>query len=150
MDQEEQFPNPPEESTNPPPAEGQDWRQARRESRQERRAARRAGSSAGGWVGGAVLVLIGLVFLLRNTGAFALENWWALFILIPAIGSFASAWNIYQSSGGRLTAAARGPLIGGFVLLLITVVFLFGLNFGLVWPFILILGGIALLLSAIG
>jgi hypothetical protein len=150
MDQEEQLPNPLEEPTSPPSEEVRDWRQARREARQERRAARRSGTYASGWVGGAVLVLIGLVFLLRNTGAFALENWWALFILIPAIGSFASAWNRYQSSGGRLTAAARGPLIGGFVLLLITVVFLFGLNFGLVWPFILILGGIALLLNAIG
>lgn len=150
MDQQEQFPNPPEEPTSRPPTEGQDWRQMRREARQERRAARRSGSYAGGWVGGAILVLIGLVFLLRNTGLFNLENWWALFILIPAIGAFSAAWNNYQSSGGRLTAAARAPLIGGFILLLISVVFLFGLDFGLVWPFVLILGGIALLLNAIG
>jgi hypothetical protein len=150
MNQEEQSPKPQEEPASDPAAEGQDWRQARREARQERRAARRSGTYASGWVGGAVLVLIGLVFLLRNTGAFNLENWWALFILIPAIGAFGAAWNNYQSSGGRLTAGARGSLIGGFILLLITVVFLFGLNFGLVWPFILILGGIALLLNAIG
>jgi hypothetical protein len=150
MDPEEQSPNPQDEATSHPSTGSQDWRQMRREARQERRAARRSGSYAGGWVGGAILVLIGLVFLLNNTGAFNLENWWALFILIPAIGAFGAAWNNYQSSGGRLTAAARGPLIGGFVLVLISVVFLFGLDFGLVWPFILILGGIALLLNAIG
>lgn len=149
MDEEIQSPHPQEEQASSSEPEYQDSRELRREARRERREARRAGSySSGGWIGGAVLILIGLVFLLRNTTAFDLENWWALFILIPAFGAFASAWNSYQNSGGRFTAAVRAPLIGGFIMLLVSMTFLFGLDFGLIWPAFLILGGIALLLNA--
>ncbi len=115
------------------------------ESRETRRARSYGG---GGWIGGAVLILIGLVFLLRNTTAFELENWWALFILIPAFGAFASAWNGYQNSG-RFTSAVRGPLIGGLIMLFVSMAFLFGLDFGLLWPVFLILGGLALLFTAL-
>jgi hypothetical protein len=143
----EETPHPEQDQPPESELEYQDPREMRREERRQRRAERRG---AGGWVGGAVLVILGLVFLLRNTGIFELENWWALFILIPALGSFATAWNNYRNSGGRLTAAVRGPLIGGFILLMVSAAFLFGLDFGLLWPVFLILGGIALLFNALG
>ena len=95
------------------------------------------------------MILLGLIFLFQNFGALRLTNWWALFILIPAIASFANAWNVYQDNGGRLTAAARGSLIGGFVLVLITAAFLFSLNVGIYWPIFLVLGGLALLVNAV-
>ncbi len=134
----------PAEGGNPP--EFMDRREERIRRREERRAAR--GRSGGGaWVGGAILVIIGIVFLLQNLGAFVLNNWWALFILIPAIGAFVSAWRSYQDAGGRLTAPARGSLIGGLVLTMVTAVFLFNLSWGLVIPLLIILGGIALLLN---
>ena len=70
---------------------------------------------------GGVLILIGAIFMAQNLTDFSLGdwNWWALFILIPALGSLANVWRIYQAQG-RLTAAARGPLIGGLVLLLVS------------------------------
>lgn len=120
--------------------------EVRRAAPQDSPRTRRAGFTGGGWIGGAVLIIIGLVFLLNNTTNFNLENWWALFILIPAFGAFASAWNNYQASG-RLTSAIRGPFIGGLVLLFVSLTFLFGLDFGLLWPIFLILGGIALLVN---
>jgi hypothetical protein len=127
----------------------QDWRELRRQERRERIEARRErrGYSSSGWIGGAVLIVIGIVFLLQNLSGFYLQNWWALFILIPAIGAFASAWNQYQHSG-RLTAGARGSLIGGFVMVIISAFFLFGVSFGNFWPILLILGGLALLANA--
>jgi len=134
---------------------GQDWRELRREARNARREARWEARQArrhfGGysWAGGAILILLGLIFLFQNLGALQFTNWWALFILIPAIGSFGNAWNVYQSNGGRLTAAARGSLIGGFVLVLIALAFLFSLNVGIYWPIFLILGGLALLVNAV-
>ncbi len=148
------FPNPSDE-TNPSNAQPsssqppQDWREMRREERRERIEARleRRFSGSSGWIGGAVLILIGIIFLLQNLGGFYLQNWWALFILIPALGAFGSAWNQYQHTG-RLTAGARGSLIGGFVLLLISAFFLFGLSFGNFWPILLILAGLALLANA--
>jgi hypothetical protein len=127
-----------------------DWRDERRRWREERRAARGGGPSWGvPWVGGAVLIALGIVFLLQNLGLFYLNNWWALFILIPAFGAFASAWRIYQAAGGHLVAPARGSLFGGLVFTLIALIFLFGLNWGLLWPIILILIGAGALLNAL-
>src|SRR5512137_1892101 len=75
--------------------------EARMRRREERWAAR--GSRSGGaWVMGAILIIIGIVFLLQNMNVFILNNWWALFILIPAVGAFGAAWRSYQDAGGRL------------------------------------------------
>jgi hypothetical protein len=123
---------------------------SRREARwrriEERRAARR-GRYGSRWIGGAVLIALGIILLLSSLGSFYLENWWALFILIPAIGAFGNAWRTYQAEGHRLTAPARGSLIGGSILLLITAIFLFNLNWALLGPIILIVIGLTLLLN---
>ena len=92
--------------------------------------------------------MLGIVFLLQNLGSFYLNNWWALFILIPAVGSFAAAWRTYQVAGGHLTAASRGSLIGGLVLTMVAVVFLFNLNWTWFGPILIILAGIGVLLNA--
>jgi hypothetical protein len=102
------------------------------------------------WITGAVLILVGLVFLLQNVTGFSLRNWWALFILIPAIGSLTTAVSMYRRNEGKFTAASRGPLIGGLLLLTLTVVFLFGLDWGRVWPVFLIIAGAAAVLSSLG
>lgn len=99
------------------------------------------------WMGGVVLILIGLVFLLRQVSGFELDNWWALFILIPAMGSFGTAWNAYQNAGGKFTLTVRGSLIGGLVMTLVAAIFLFNLNWALFLPFILILAGVGILAS---
>jgi hypothetical protein len=109
---------------------------------------RRRHSGAGGWVIGAVLVLIGILFLAQNISGFSLNNWWALFILIPAIGSLSAAWRIYQTNG-RLTRAGRGPLIGGLILLAVMAIFLFNLNWVNMWPIMLIIVGIGIVISAL-
>jgi drug/metabolite transporter (DMT)-like permease len=101
------------------------------------------------WIAGGVLILIGIVFIVRNVTGLELHNWWALFILIPALGSLATAWQMFQKNGRRFTAASRGPLVGGIVLLAVAAVFLFSLDWALAWPFLLILGGGALLLTSL-
>jgi hypothetical protein len=124
---------------------------SRHEERQMRRTARREGryQSGGAWVGGAILIALGVIFLLQNFGGLYLQNWWALFILIPAVGAFGNAWRAYQSADGHLNVQARGSLIGGLVLSMITAIFLFNLNWGLLGPVILILAGIGVLLNAV-
>ena len=117
----------------------------RMQRRQERWAAR---SGSGAWIGGAILIVLGIVFLMQNLGSFYLNNWWALFILIPAIGAFMAAWRTYQAAGGRLTAASRGSMIGGLVLTMIAAIFLFNLNWTWFGPALIILAGIGLLLNA--
>ena len=108
----------------------------------------RYGPSRGGtWVTGLILILLGAMFLLRNTGTFDIPftNWWALFILIPAIGAFDSARRLYRDADNQLTAPARGSLLVGLVLTFITISFLFNLNMAVFGPVLIILTGIALL-----
>ena len=100
------------------------------------------------WLVGLMLVAIGCGFLLANVVGFRFTNWWALFILIPAVAKLSEAMGSYQRHG-RLTHAARGSLMGGLVIGLVAVIFLFNLSWGLMWPFFLIIGGIAALLGAI-
>ncbi len=98
------------------------------------------------WVPGIILIAIGVIFLFTNLTGFHLNNWWALFILIPAVKNFGSAWGSYQRHG-RFTKSARGSLTGGMILSLIASAFLFDLDWGLIWPIFLIIGGISALFS---
>jgi hypothetical protein len=101
------------------------------------------------WIVGGVLILLGIVFILRNVTGVELHNWWALFILIPALGSLATAWQMFVRNDRRITAASRGPLIGGVVLLAIAAIFLLGIDWAIAWPFLLIIAGAAVLLSSL-
>jgi cation transport ATPase len=142
MTNQSQTPSP----SAPPPPSG-DWREQRRAERQAAREARwqRHGRYRSNWIWGIILILLGVVFLLQNMGMPFPLNWWALFILIPAFWSFVAAWDNYRENG-RLTRAAAGSLTVGVLLAVLTAVFLFNLGFGILWPFLLILGGLALLM----
>lgn len=101
-----------------------------------------------GWLGGLIIIVIGVAFLLRNFGWVEwplFENWWAIFILIPALASLGNAWRSYQVQG-HLTGEVIGSLIGGCTLLLVALVFLLQLNWGAIWPVFLILAGLGILL----
>lgn len=99
------------------------------------------------WVGGAILVLIGAAFLIANFSNLRLNNWWALFILIPLVTALVNAWRDYQMDG-TLSARARNALLGSMAPTFVAVIFLFELDWGRVWPGFLILGGLALLLRS--
>ena len=98
------------------------------------------------WLPGVILITIGVIFLFSNLTGFYLHNWWALFILIPAVKNFGGAWSSYRRHG-RLTRSARGSITGGFMITLVACAFLFDLDWGLVWPFFLIIGGVAALFN---
>lgn len=101
-----------------------------------------------GWIGGLILIVVGIIFLLGNFGLIEwqlFDNWWALFILLPALGALGNAWRAYQQQG-RFTGEAIGSLIGSLLLLSISLIFLLELDWGRVWPIFLILGGLSILL----
>ncbi len=104
-----------------------------------------------GWIAGVVLLVLGLVFLLNNLGitGFALDNWWALFILIPAVASFSTAYRAYQGNGGHMNESVRGPLVGGLILSVVAAVFLLNLSWSVIWPVFLIIIGVGALLTAL-
>ena len=105
----------------------------------------RRGSSL--WVGIA-FILLGVVFILQTTRLVALHNWWALFILIPAIGSFASAVRNFQRNGNRFTRSVTGSISGGLFMTAVALMFLFRLDWGRYWPIFIVLAGLSILLGA--
>jgi hypothetical protein len=150
-------PNPPQNPSGSQPSGSQestppvyrDWREQRRAERWARREARwqRHAGRPYGWIGGAILILLGVTFLLQNMGFPFLTNWWALFILIPAFWAFVAAYDIYQDNG-KLNSGGAASLTVGILLTILAFVFLLNLNFGLYWPILLIVGGIVLLATA--
>lgn len=121
-----------------------DRRAARRQRIEERRAGR-----SGSWVVGAILILVGVVIMLQNLTSFDLENWWALFILIPAFGAFERGAREVREAGGKLTGRARSAFLSGLILLFVTIFFLFNLDWVYVGPALLILAGLAFLANAL-
>ena len=86
---------------------------------------------SGAWLGVA-LIAMGLLFLIQNYLGYELRNWWALFILIPAVGAFTSAWNSWRS--GDDAVAAAGAFTMGVIFTAVTLVFLLDLPWARIWP----------------
>src|SRR5690349_20289341 len=97
-------------------------------------------------VGAIALIGLGVVFLLRQYGVDIplFQNWWALFILIPAVAALWAGYNTYTRTG-TWTQEARGEIGGGIIILLVAVIFLFNMDWGKVWPLFLIVPGVLLL-----
>jgi hypothetical protein len=103
-------------------------------------------SERSGRILGLIMIAVGAVFLLQNAGLPVLVgNWWAMFILIPAIGAFAAAWTLYRQDG-HFTPRVIGLVTGGLVPLTIALIFLFNFNFGSAWPVLLVVLGAGILL----
>jgi hypothetical protein len=137
----------PEPNPDTPAPVSQDWREQRRVERQARRGERRERRSRYGWAGGAFLILLGIIILLQNMGFAVLQNWWALFLLIPAFWSFVGGWENYQQHG-QLTRHGVWSWVVGVGLTLLSGFFLLDLNLTPYWPLLLIVAGIALLATA--
>ena len=99
-------------------------------------------------MGGAILIGLGILFLLNNLNVFYVENWWALFILLPAVGAFTTAWRIYRQDR-LLSSPARANLIGGTILTLVAAMFLFNLDWMIFGPLLLILAGVGFAINAL-
>lgn len=151
MTEQQQAPETPNTpGSNPPPMGRGDWREMRREEREARWRDRgdrwRHRSSRSGLVWGGILIVLGLVMFLQNRGIPVMLNWWVIFILIPAFWSFLGAWDTYREEH-RLTRRAAGSLVGGTLLTVLALVLLFNFAFNSLWPILLIVAGIALILT---
>lgn len=99
------------------------------------------------WVG-VVLVLLGIFFLAQQFGDFSFDNWWALFILIPALSAFGSAFGIWRKAG-RFNFGVWSTFYGGLFPLVVALIFLFDFDWGDYWPVFVMLGGIGMFVSGL-
>ncbi|HET6846237.1 MAG TPA: hypothetical protein VFH29_05345 [Anaerolineales bacterium] len=151
MTEQQQPPETPNTSgSNPSPTGGADWRELRRQEREARwhDRAERWGhrSGRGGLIWGGVLIVLGIVLFLQNRGILLPNNWWAVFILIPAFGSFVRAWDTYHDEN-RITRRVAGAAVGGTLLTVLALMFLLEFELTALWPVLLIVAGIALILT---
>jgi len=94
------------------------------------------------WLGVA-LIALGVVFFAGSYFGYELRNWWALFILIPAVGSLSTAW--YAWKAGHMSAATS-QLTLGLVMVSVAAIFLVDMPWRLAWPVLFIVAGLGLLL----
>lgn len=104
---------------------------------------------------GLAVVLMGVTYLLHQAGWIDIPfNWWALFILMPAVGFLFAAYHTYHRSGNRLTVALAIQGLLGLTLAALSVSLFFGyyppINWGAIWPLFVILVGISILFGRPG
>lgn len=99
--------------------------------------------------GGLIMIGVGVVFLAMQFGNFQLDNWWALFILIPVVASWGSALQQTQAAG-HVTNGAIRTFMGALFPLFVAVIFLFNLDWGRVWPGFIIIAGLNALATGWG
>jgi hypothetical protein len=95
-----------------------------------------------------VLIVLGFIFLVQQVGDFKLDNWWALFILIPAFSAFGTAYGIWRRAG-RFSFAVWSTFYGGLFPLLVALIFLFNLDWGDYWPLFIILAGLGMMIGGL-
>ncbi|SRR5690606_18182359 len=104
------------------------------------------GRGRDGWIAGIVLIVVGTLFLFSNVFDMRLiNNWWAIFILIPAFIKLNCAWQEYRQAG-TWTDGARRALVGGALIGAVALIFLLGLSWGTFWPVLLVIFGLGILL----
>ena len=130
---------------NQPPPNEKPEPLSRREARRQRRA-----ESGSGWIIGVILIVLGGLFLTQNMGTFRIpiNNWWALFILIPAIGTFERALHFYREANNQMTSQVSGSMLLGIVLTLVTLGFLFNIGWTYFGPILIILAGLGILFNS--
>jgi len=103
------------------------------------------------WFGGAVLIIVGLAFIIENLGLPFIkeENWWAVFLLIPIVAILDDIYRIYTTTPEGKAGAIASKMVGLLVLGAIMIIFLFGVNLGMYWPVLLIAAGLVFLVAAL-
>lgn len=97
---------------------------------------------------GLLLIGIGVLALLREFGGLRLDNWWALFILIPSLLSIWSALETFWRDRA-LTHVVRDRLLGACYPAAVALIFLLGLSWAHFWPVFVILPGLQMISTAL-
>ena len=103
------------------------------------------------WFGGAVLIIVGLAFIVENLNLpFIKEgNWWAIFLLIPIVAILDDIYRITSAGTEGKAGAITSKLVGLLIIAAIMIIVLFGINLGIYWPVLLIAAGLVFLVAAL-
>jgi hypothetical protein len=102
-----------------------------------------------GLIWGVLLVAAGVILSLRSMGWVGTTfNWWAIFVFMPAIGLLGTASAAIKNNDGQLTSPARGALGSAAIIFTVAVLLLFGLDWGIWWPLMLVVPGLSTLLTS--
>src|SRR3972149_3122420 len=111
----------------------------------------RQNSSPNAIVSAFALILLGVIFLLRNLDLLDLgSRWWAFLLLVPLFYMGSRIMELRSRNRGAIPAEARGMLTGFLSVSLVMVILLLRLNWGDVWPLFIILAGVSLLFGRTG
>ena len=107
------------------------------------------GPSSNLWIGLA-FIAGGAIVLLNQSGLLSFElNWWAFFILIPAIGSFSSAYHRYRTTNNLFDMSVMMPALIGLIMIGLMFNLLGGngwnFNWNLLFPIMLIIIGLGMI-----
>ena len=78
-----------------------------------------------------VLILVGLALSVGILTGYTIDNWWALFMLIPVGTMSMELWQDYRVNG-RLSKKTRGLIIPITILSVIVGIFLFNLSWSII------------------
>jgi hypothetical protein len=94
---------------------------------------------------GLIIIAVGIIFLLYNFNVrlpfMRDHNWWALFILIAAIGPLTQAGYAWRKQGG-FDANVLHALISAAIIVTISLFFFFDVSWQTWWPIFVIYGGL--------
>lgn len=103
------------------------------------------------WIG---LIFIGggAIVLLNQMGILSFElNWWALFILMPAVGALSGAYNRYRMTNSLFDMGVMMPALIGLFMVALSFSMLVGvfwnINWSLYWPIILMIIGLGIIVG---
>lgn len=103
-----------------------------------------ARNHSSGWVFGLVIVFIGALLLARNLGInltiFEYDNWWAIFILLAALGPLSRALRLLVQGGWSMNVA--NALVSTGAIVMLGLILLWDLSIWVWWPVFLIVGGL--------
>lgn len=99
-----------------------------------------------GW-SGVAMVAFGLLTMWVTLTGRMIENWWASFILLPALFFILLAGGLFYWQNGRFNIAVSVNLGIGLVILTIAVMFFLNLNWQIWWPMMIIMPGVAVAMT---
>ena len=97
---------------------------------------------------GIACIALGIILILQMSHLIRLDNWWALFILIPALASLGTGITRFVRNGGHFTHSVSGSISGALFIGTVAVIFLFRLPWAHIWPLFIILAGLSMLMGS--